>query len=121
MEENNRNPKGAGRKPGTPKTGGRVAGVPNKKQNIVREYFALKEVDVIEELMTCVHAIESPAEKAKVYLELLKYVQPSYKPVDIIEYEKFRMEQLKQVATSEPLKEISTDDLINAIKTNQTP
>lgn len=77
--ENTRNK--CGRKKGTKKTGGRKKGTPNKKTlNFLNDLGDFKPV---EELLTIYYSTEKDDLKFSIIKEILKYVYPQRKAVDI--------------------------------------
>ena len=69
-------------KPKKPKTGGRTVGTPNKKTLLkLSDFFMSKDIDVAAEIWANVQLITDPAEKAKMLLQLYKYIEAPPLPV----------------------------------------
>lgn len=66
---------------GKEKTGGRKKGTPNKKTADIME--RLKGVDIVGELLEIARTTEKEDTKVTVYKELMKYVYPQRKAVEI--------------------------------------
>lgn len=66
---------------GHTKTGGRKKGTPNKKTLDIME--RLKGVDLVGEMLEIAKSAEKDELKVAVYKELMKYVYPQRKAVDI--------------------------------------
>ena len=72
-----------GRKPGTPKTGGRKQGVPNKRTVQVAERLRELHCDPLEGLVRLVmDETLDPTLRGRLYCELCKYVYPQRKAVE---------------------------------------
>lgn len=72
-----------GRKPGTPKTGGRKQGVPNKRTAAVAERLHELHCDPLEGLVRlAMDETLEPALRGRLYCELCKYVYPQRKAVE---------------------------------------
>ena len=63
------------------KTGGRVAGVPNKLTFQLREQLNAVLSDELEQLPSTLAAIKDPIAKANIVLSLLKLSLPAVRPV----------------------------------------
>lgn len=64
------------RKPGTPKTGGRAPGTPNKKTLLkLSDFLIEKDINIAAEIWANVALITDPTEKAKMLLNLYKYTE----------------------------------------------
>ena len=70
-----------GRKKGGEKTGGRKKGTPNKRTADIIE--RLKGEDIVGELLEIAHTTQEESTKVTVYKELMKYVYPQRKAVEI--------------------------------------
>lgn len=85
------------------KTGGRKAGTPNKVQANVRALFQNLVENKVEDFEKAFDAIEDPAKKAKIYLDLCKFVVPSLQSVSI------SAETKEEKTIEEKLKELSEE------------
>ena len=63
------------------KIGGRRKGTPNKKTSEIIE--RLKDEDIVGSLLEIANTTEKEEIKLKVYIELMKYVYPQRKAVDL--------------------------------------
>jgi hypothetical protein len=70
------------RRSGLPKTGGRLAGTPNKKTLMLQEVLESKGVNPAERLCELLPRLQ-PKEQSQVLLELLGYLYPRRKAVEI--------------------------------------
>lgn len=68
--------------PGSPKTGGRKRGVPNKKTQVFQEALDSHGIDVVSQLAEILPHLDS-AKRADVLLHLLAYQFPKRKAVEI--------------------------------------
>lgn len=68
-------PKTAGRKKGTVKTGGRVAGTPNKTTGQTRELLTMFVEENIDGVMKDLKKLK-PKDRVKAFTDILKYVIP---------------------------------------------
>lgn len=69
------------RKPGTPKTGGRAAGTPNKKTLLkLSDFLMEKDINLAERIWTKIELIDDPAEQVKAMMQLYKYVEAPLAP-----------------------------------------
>ena len=72
-----------GRKPGTPKTGGRKQGVPNKRTAAVAERLRELHCDPLEGLVRLAMDEKlDPALRGRMYSELCKYVYPQRRAIE---------------------------------------
>jgi hypothetical protein len=71
----------AGRKKGGEKTGGRKKGTPNKRTADITE--RLKDEDIVGSLLEIAHTTQDESTKVTVYKELMKYVYPQRKAVEV--------------------------------------
>ena len=73
----------SGRKPGTPKTGGRKQGVPNKSTAAVAERLRELHCDPVTGLATlAMDETVDVAVRARIYTELLKYLAPQLRSIE---------------------------------------
>ncbi len=69
------------RKPGTPKTGGRAAGTPNKKTLLkLSDFLMEKDINLAERIWSKIELIDDPAEQVKAMMQLYKYVEAPLAP-----------------------------------------
>ena len=69
------------RKPGTPKTGGRAPGTPNKKTLLkVSDFLIEKDINLAERIWAKIELIDDPAEQVKAMMQLYKYVEAPLAP-----------------------------------------
>lgn len=62
--------------PKQPKTGGRVAGTPNKKTLLkVSDFLIEKGINLAERIWAKIELIDDPAEQVKAMMQLYKYVE----------------------------------------------
>lgn len=67
--------------PRQPKTGGRVAGTPNKKKLLkLSDFLIEKDINLAERIWSRIELVEEPAEQAKLLLQLYKYVEAPLAP-----------------------------------------
>lgn len=69
-----------GRTKGTPKTGGRTAGTPNKVTADLREWISCIIDDGREQFIKDLETLD-PMDRIKIYTSLLNYVLPKQAPV----------------------------------------
>jgi len=69
---------------GTPKTGGRIKGIPNKTTTTIRESFQKLIEDNLEQLKADLMELP-PAARVKAITELSKFCVPTLKAVDFID------------------------------------
>lgn len=97
-----------GKKKGSPKTGGRKAGTPNKVTGTVKEWIAAIIDGNREQFEDDLAALE-PGERVRIISNLLQYVTPKLQSVsaeELLEAEYKRLEELLEVAPDEFLDEI---------------
>lgn len=66
---------------GTPKTGGRKKGTPNKPTKDIHEAFRRLKFDIPSQLVSLLPEL-SPEKQADVLISLMTYVYPKRKPID---------------------------------------
>lgn len=67
--------------PKQPKTGGRVAGTPNKKTLLkVSDFLIEKGINLAERIWAKIELIDDPAEQVKAMMQLYKYVEAPLAP-----------------------------------------
>lgn len=71
-------------KPGRPKYGGRKKGTPNKKTEHLIETFKALNLDVPERIVELLPKL-SPEKQAEVLLELMSYLYPKRKAIEVSE------------------------------------
>lgn len=68
------------RRPGTPKTGGRSKGTPNRGTILrIAEFVASNDIEIASKIWSTIEAIEEPADKAKALLQFYKFIEPEAK------------------------------------------
>ncbi len=67
---------------GSPKTGGRIKGMPNKRTLIFQEALDYLGVDILARLAELLPTLE-PAKRADVLLQLMAYQYPKRKAVEV--------------------------------------
>lgn len=73
----------AGRPKGTPKTGGRKPGTPNKVKNELREKIKAFAEENFEEVIAAWNCITEPKDKVKAYIDLCTYALPKLQAVQL--------------------------------------
>jgi len=67
--------------PKQPKTGGRVAGTPNKKTLLkLSDFLIEKGINLAERIWAKIELIDDPAEQVKAMMQLYKYVEAPLAP-----------------------------------------
>ncbi len=64
------------------KTGGREAGTPNRETKKLEQFLSEHKIFVPQKLLEVEALIESPKDKAKIWLELMEYLYPKRKAVE---------------------------------------
>lgn len=72
-----------GKKKGSRKTGGRKKGTPNKSSLRVEDFLNEKGVNLIDKMLNVAEKTEDLGLKYNVYKELMKYVYPQRKALDM--------------------------------------
>ena len=72
-----------GRKPGTPKTGGRKKGTPNKMTSSLRKRLEKQLDPFIDNLGTLIQRIADPKERVQAITSVLPYVAPKMATIDM--------------------------------------
>lgn len=68
---------------GQPKTGGRVAGTPNKRTYALRDKIRNFTEDNFDEVIAAWHMIDEPKDKIKAYIDLCAYAVPKLQAVQL--------------------------------------
>lgn len=69
---------------GSPKTGGRQKGTPNKKSHHLNEIFIENGIDIGDELVRLYQASKSNSDKLQILYKILDYIFPKRKSIDHI-------------------------------------
>ena len=73
-----------GRKPGTPKTGGRIAGTPNRKTTEIMELMDSLGCNPIEGMATIALDMNNPPDlRGRMHAELAQYIYPKRKAMEL--------------------------------------
>lgn len=72
-----------GRKPGTPKTGGRKKGTPNKMTSSLRKRLEKQLEPFIDNLETLIMKIADPKDRVQAITSILPYVAPKMATIDM--------------------------------------
>jgi hypothetical protein len=70
-----------GRKPGTPKTGGRKSGIPNLSTQELHAKLKNLNIDVIDSIVSELPGLD-PEARVNVYLKLMEYLYPKRKAIE---------------------------------------
>ena len=97
-------PKTPGRKPGLPKTGGRVKGSVNKNTIFARETLDKMDFNVIEELIGVWREIADPQAKFSALQAILPYLLPKLKEIEV-----------SATDLKDSLNHMSDEDLMNGL------
>jgi hypothetical protein len=101
-----------GKRPGSPRTGGRLPGTPNIKSWVMRDQLDHHKFNPAEELIKIIQTTTDTDQKWIRLIQLCKYVYPELKEIEPSAL------QNQNHRPSSPAPQLPTDTLISLVKSN---